>query len=146
MRGPGRGAADDNQCSNSVTRCLDPMSQDVGTLQRLSARDVFDHESYDFTTWMENNVDVLSGVLGINLTTLEREKNVGDFSVDLFAEDEAGRRVIIENQLEEMDHRHLGQLLTYLTFLDADLAISVTADARPEHVSAVSWLYENATK
>jgi hypothetical protein len=121
------------------------MSQDVGTLQRLSARDVFDHEAYDFTTWMENNVDALSGVLEIDLTTSEREKNVGDFSAHLFAEDEAGRRVIIENQLEETDHQHLGQLLTYLTFLDADLAIWVTADARPEHVSAVYWLNENAT-
>jgi len=53
-------------------------------------------------------------------------------------EDEAGHRVIIENQLEATDHKHLGQVLTYLSVLDADVAIWITADARAEHVSAIS--------
>jgi len=118
---------------------------DVGALQRLAAREVFAHEAYDFTTWLEANIDALSGVLGIDLASAEREKNAGDFSADLLAEDESGRRIIIENQLEPTDHKHLGQVLTYLTVLDAEIAIWVTADARPEHVSAVSWLNENAS-
>jgi len=121
------------------------VSGDVGTLQRLAARDVFDHEAYDFTTWLEANIDSLGEVLGLGLNAAEREKNVGTFSVDLFAEDGSGRRVIIENQLAATDHKHLGQVLTYLTFLDAEVAIWVTAEARPEHVSAVSWLNENAS-
>lgn len=120
-------------------------SDDVGTLQRLAARDVFDHEAYDFTTWLESSIDPLGEVLGLSLSAAEREKNVGTFSVDLVAEDGSGRRVIIENQLKETDHKHLGQVLTYLTFLDAEVAIWVTAEARPEHVSAVSWLNENAS-
>lgn len=120
-------------------------NDDAGTLQRLAARDVFDHEAYDFTTWLEANIDVLGEVLGLGLDAAEREKNVGTFSVDLFAEDGSGRRVIIENQLAATDHKHLGQVLTYLTFLDAEVAIWVTAEARPEHVSAVSWLNENAS-
>ncbi|MCS4101256.1 DUF4268 domain-containing protein [Salinibacter ruber] len=120
-------------------------SSDVGSLHRLTARDVFDHEAYDFTTWMEANIDSLSDVLELGLSAAEREKNVGTFSVDLVAEDGSGRRVIIENQLEETDHKHLGQVLTYLTFLDAKVAVWVTAEARPEHVSAVSWLNENAS-
>lgn len=117
----------------------------VGTLQHLAARDVFDHEAYDFTTWMEANIDSLGEVLGVGLSAAEREKTVGSFSVDLVAEDGAGHRVIIENQLAATDHKHLGQVLTYLTFLDAEVAIWVTAEARPEHVSAVSWLNENAS-
>jgi len=117
----------------------------VGSLERLNARDVFEHEAYDFTTWLEENVDSLSDVIGIDLATAEREKNVGDFSADLLAEDEEGRRVIIENQLETTDHKHLGQVLTYLSVLDADVAVWVTSDARPEHVSVISWLNENAT-
>jgi hypothetical protein len=117
---------------------------DVGALQRLSPREVFAHEAHDFTAWLEENIGVLSDVLGITLTSVEREKSAGDFSADLLAEDEHGNRVTIENQLEQTDHKHLGQVLTYLTVLDAEIAIWITADARPEHVSAVSWLNENA--
>lgn len=122
------------------------MSDDsIGNLHRLSARDVFEHEAHDFTTWLEENIDSLGDSIGIELATAERERNAGDFSADLLAEDEGGRRIIVENQLEQTDHKHLGQVLTYLTVLDAEVAIWVTADARPEHVSAVSWLNENAT-
>jgi hypothetical protein len=121
------------------------MNDAIGTLHRLPVRDVFSHEAYDFTTWMERNPDALSSALGIELADVKREHNAGDFSVDLFAEDEDGNRVIIENQLEATDHKHLGQVLTYLSVLDADVAIWITSDARPEHVSAISWLNENAT-
>jgi hypothetical protein len=121
------------------------MNSDIGMLHRLAVRDVFSHEAYDFTTWMERNPDALSNAVEIELVDVKREHNAGDFSVDLFAEDEDGHRVIIENQLEATDHKHLGQVLTYLSVLDADVAIWITADARPEHVSAVSWLNENAT-
>ncbi|WP_251942236.1 DUF4268 domain-containing protein [Salinibacter ruber] len=118
--------------------------EEVGALQRLSPRDVFAHEAYDFTAWLEENIGVLSDVLGFDLTPVERERSAGDFSADLLAEDEGGSRVTIENQLEQTDHKHLGQVLTYLAVLDAEVAIWITADARPEHVSAVSWLNENA--
>ncbi len=118
--------------------------EEVGALQRLSPRDVFAHEAYDFTAWLEENIGVLSDVLGFDLTPVERERSAGDFSADLLAEDESGSRVTIENQLEQTDHKHLGQVLTYLAVLDAEVAIWITADARPEHVSAVSWLNENA--
>jgi uncharacterized protein YeaO (DUF488 family) len=121
------------------------MNDAIGTLHRLAVRKVFSHEAYDFTTWMERNPDALSNAVGIELADVKREHNAGDFSVDLFAEDEDGHRVIIENQLEATDHKHLGQVLTYLSVLDADVAIWITADARPEHVSAISWLNENAT-
>ena len=117
----------------------------VGTLHRLPVRDVFSHEAYDFTTWMERNPDALSNALGIELADVKREHTAGNFSVDLFAEDADGHRVIIENQLEATDHKHLGQVLTYLSVLDADVAIWITADARAEHVSAISWLNENTT-
>ncbi len=117
----------------------------IGNLQRLTARDVFEHEAHDFTTWLEEHIDSLGEAISLPLTTAEREKSAGDFSADLLAEDEGGHRIIVENQLEQTDHKHLGQVLTYLTVLDAEIAIWVTADARPEHVSAVSWLNENAT-
>lgn len=62
----------------------------VGSLERLNARDVFEHEAYNFTTWLEENVDSLSDVIGVDLATAEREKNVGDFSADLLIEQIVG--------------------------------------------------------
>jgi hypothetical protein len=120
------------------------MSTPIGILRRLPVREVFRHEAHDFTQWLSQHPDALSGALGIEIVNVSPEHNAGSFRVDLFAEDDQGRRIIIENQLEATDHKHLGQVLTYLTMLDADTAVWITADPRPEHVSAVSWLNENA--
>ena len=119
------------------------MDDTVGKLEHLAPREVFEDEARDFTTWLEVNIDVLSNAIGINLQGAEREKSAGSFSADLLAEDEDGRRIIVENQLDRTDHKHLGQVLTYLSVLDAEVAIWITADARPEHVSAITRLNEN---
>ena len=114
----------------------------VGKLETVPVRDAFRHEALDFTLWLETNIDALSDRLGIELTVLEREKQVGSFNVDLFCEDDAGNYVIVENQLERTDHDHLGKLLTYLVNLDASRAIWVTTQARPEHERVIDWLNE----
>jgi hypothetical protein len=62
----------------------------------------------------------------------------------LVAEDEVGRVVIIENQLERSNHDHLGKLITYTAMMDAQVAIWIVAEPRPEHVRAVSWLNGSA--
>ncbi len=112
----------------------------VGRLQRVPLREVWRHEAADFSAWMENNLDVLNEVLDFNLISAEREKAAGAFSVDLVGEDEDGRTVVIENQLEKSDHDHLGKLLTYLAALEAHAAIWIVARPRQEHANAVAWL------
>ncbi len=59
------------------------------------------------------NIDVLNTALDLNLVNMDREQAAGSFSIDLVAEDEGGGTVIIENQLEESNHDHLGKLITY---------------------------------
>ena len=115
----------------------------IGKLQRVPLREVWKHEAYNFTRWLQDNLEVLNDVLGISLSNAEREQSAGDFSVDLVAEDHSGNTVIIENQLEKSNHDHLGKLITYLVAFEAKTAIWIVADPRPEHVSAVAWLNES---
>jgi len=93
----------------------------------------------------EENLDVLNDVVGLQLSNAEREKSAGAFSVDLVAEDERRNPVIIENQLEKSDHDHLGKVITYLTSIEAKVAIWIVAHPRPEHVTAVAWLNESSS-
>lgn len=115
----------------------------VAKIERVPLREVWSHEALDLTRWLEENADVLTDVLGLTLVSVERERTAGAFSVDLVAEDDGGRTVVIENQLERSDHDHLGKLITYTAMMDAQVAIWVVAEPRPEHVRAVSWLNES---
>jgi len=111
----------------------------VGRLEYVPLREIWKHEAYDFTTWLFENCDVLNEQLGLTISPIEKEKSVGPFNVDILGEDSAGRAVIIENQLTRTDHDHLGKLLTYMSNLDAKVAIWVSTDPRPEHVTAINF-------
>jgi hypothetical protein len=114
----------------------------VGKIKRVPLRDVWGNEASHFTTWLEDNIDQLSNFLGFEMTVKEREQQVGSFSLDLLAETQNGNLVVIENQLERSDHKHLGQVLTYITNINAKIAIWITSDARQEHINVINWLNE----
>lgn len=112
----------------------------VGRLQPVKVRGIWPSEARDFTPWLEENLDQLAEALGlIGLQPLQREHKVGPFSIDLLAATPSGDKVVIENQLEQTDHDHLGKVLTYMSHVGASKAIWVTTDPRPEHVTAVQW-------
>lgn len=114
----------------------------IGKLEPVPLRDIWKHEERDFSSWLEGNIELLSETLNITFSSIEREKRVGSFEVDLVAEDDDGNVVIIENQLESTNHDHLGKVLTYLTNLDAKTAVWIVSHPRPEHTKAVTWLNE----
>lgn len=116
----------------------------VGRLERVPLRQVWAHEALDFTRWLQENLDVLNDVTGLALESAEREQAAGAFNVDLVAEDGSERPVIIENQLEQTNHDHLGKLVTYLAAVGAKAAVWIAAQPRPEHVKAIGWLNESA--
>lgn len=120
------------------------MNSNIGRLTYVELRDVWKHEARDFTTWLQEHIDQLGDALDVTLQDASSEESVGDFNVDILAEDGEGRSFAIENQLESSDHRHLGQLVTYVSNLEADVAVWLVAEARPEHVQAVSWLNESS--
>lgn len=115
----------------------------IGKIEKVPLRDIWKHEAHDFTKWLQDNIDVLSDVINLPLTNVEREQTTGNFYVDLTAEDNSGKTVIIENQLEKSNHDHLGKIITYLSSMDAATAIWIVSEPRPEHVSAINWLNES---
>ena len=117
----------------------------IGRIERVSLREVWKKEAKDFTSWLYENLEVLGEELELDLTPDQKERNVGSFSADITAEDGSGQKVLIENQLEKTDHVHLGQILTYISNLDAKIAISISSDPRPEHIRAIEWLNETGS-
>lgn len=79
--------------------------------------------------------------LGIDLELEAQEKAVGPFRADILCKDVGtGAWVLIENQLETTDHRHLGQLLTYASGLQAVTIVWIAARFTEEHRSTLDWL------
>lgn len=106
-------------------------------------RKVWAHEALDFTPWLaeDDNLALLSDAVGLEISLDETESNVGDFNVDIYASEiGTDRKIIIENQLEDTNHDHLGKLITYASGKSADIIIWVVKRAREEHRSAIEWL------
>ena len=106
-------------------------------------RKVWPHEALDFTPWLakDENIAILANEIGMEIAVDGTESAVGDFSVDIIATDIAtGQKVIIENQLEDTNHDHLGKLITYAAGKDAQTIIWVVKHAREEHRAAIEWL------
>lgn len=121
---------------------------ELGQLVKIDdLRSVWKNEATHFTKWLaeENNLALLAESIGIEeLSLLETESSTGDFRVDLLCKDEAtGNRVIIENQLEDSNHDHLGKIITYASGKNAKTIVWIVKHARNEHASAIKWLNEN---
>lgn len=114
----------------------------IGRLEKVDLRSIWRREAADFTTWLAENISYLNEVLGFEITVHKVEENVGPYRVDIYGEDDAGNKVIIENQLQKTDHTHLGQLLTYLVNLEAKTAIWISAGPVEEHQQVIEWLNE----
>lgn len=112
----------------------------------MDLREGWSHEAFDFTTWLvkPENLEMLSDEIGIEIAPIESEAKTGRYSVDILAEEEnTGRKVIIENQLEQTDHDHLGKLVTYGSGLDAEYIVWIVKEANDEHRQALEWLNDH---
>lgn len=120
----------------------------MSKLTKLPLRTIWKHEAIDFTNWLagEENLQLLSETIGVELMNAQTEVGVGQFHVDILAEDETGHKVVIENQLESTNHDHLGKLITYASGLGAEVVIWIVSRAREEHEQAINWLNENTTE
>lgn len=119
----------------------------LGKIEKIDdLRSVWPHEALDFSKWLsqEENLALLSDSIGIDIVLEELESPVGGFSVDLYATEEGtGRKIIIENQLEDTNHDHLGKIITYASGKGAEVVVWVVRRARDEHKQAVEWLNQH---
>jgi hypothetical protein len=113
----------------------------LGRVSSVDVRQLWPHEERDFTPWLLENSEVLEAALGIDIELHRREERIGDFSLDIIGRDlSSDAPLIIENQLEPSDHRHLGQLLTYASGSDAGTIVWIARSFSEPHRSALDWL------
>ena len=120
------------------------MKTEFGSIKTVDVREIWRNEAQHFTPWLAENFSVLGELIGLDLELINREADVGDFSVDLLAKDlSTNRIVVIENQFNSTDHKHLGQLITYASYYKAGVIIWLSEQVREEHRSAIDWLNSN---
>jgi hypothetical protein len=122
--------------------------KNLSKLDRVPLREAWKHEAGEFTPWLAepDNLNALADALGVSeLVLVAIEQWVGDFKLDILCTD-GDEQVIIENQLDETDHKHLGQILAYAAGVSAKKVIWVAKSFRPEHVAALQFLNDNTTE
>ena len=122
-----------------------------GKLKKVDLRELWSREDKEFTPWLKDNLDHLGTEIGLDLEKVEESEtealldNSG-FKVDIVVTTKDGEQIIIENQLEKTDHKHLGQIMTYMINREAKVAVWIAKDVREEHVRVINWLNEFTDK
>ncbi len=116
----------------------------IGILKQVSPREAWKDEAKDFTPWLADHLEQLGEALGLPIEYEGHEVSVESFSADILARNPMNdARVLIENQLEKSDHKHVGQIMTYLAGLEAEIVIWIATDFTEPHRAAIKWLNEH---
>ena len=127
----------------------------LGKLSPVELREYWEKEDKDFTPWLaeEKNLSLLGKTIGMELEVQGTERLVseclGGFKVDILAkmaDCEEEHFVVIENQLQKTNHKHLGQLLTYASGLNAKAVVWIAQKFTDEHKKALDWLNEHSSE
>lgn len=123
------------------------MTAELGRLESVPLRDLWPHEANDFTPWLAlpENLALLAKTLSLGeLGDVRTEVPVVNFYIDILATDGLGGAVLIENQFGPTDHKHLGQIMTYLAGQEGHVTVVWIAETFGEaHRAAIDWLNAN---
>lgn len=89
----------------------------LGKLHKVPLRDVRVHEALPFTKRLtgEANLALLGDEFELDVTLVQAERSIEEFNVDILADEtNSSKKVVIGNQLEQIDRDHLGKLLTHI--------------------------------
>lgn len=124
------------------------MTLKLGRLETLKATEVWGNEPQVFTPWLSQNLELLADALQIDELELKgTEVAAGDFRLDILAEDTEGHPVLIENQFGPTDHKHLGQLISYVASQSGRATVVWVAERfKEDHRAAIDWLNASTTE
>lgn len=120
---------------------------ELGRLKRVDPHKAWTDEPRFFTPWLAKpeNLALLGDALDIELESGSTEESVGDFRADIVCtEASSGATVLIENQLDQTNHGHIGQVLTYAAGSDAVTIVWIATKFRDEHRAALDWFNEKS--
>ena len=118
---------------------------ELSRLVHVDLREAWQDEAAHFTPWLaeQENLELLGDALGIGLELEATEQGVGPFAADILCKEPMRDQwVLIENQLEQTDHTHLGQIITYAAGLNAVTVIWIARKFVEQHRAALDWLNE----
>jgi hypothetical protein len=114
---------------------------DFATIEEIPLKQYFETEDRHFTPWLQENIDKLANVIGIDIDNAETEVQIGNYRLDILAyESGTNRRIAVENQYGKTDHSHLGQLITYMAGINAGVVVWLAENFNSEHISAINHL------
>lgn len=88
-------------------------------------------------------LEELSSITGYELSREQFEQRLTTMRADIVCKDvNTGDIIVIENQLEDSNHDHLGKCFTYLANLDAKAVIWICESFKDEHLKAIEKLNE----
>jgi hypothetical protein len=117
----------------------------LARLEPVPLRTAWASESRDFTPWLASpeNLKLLGEAIGLELELEKVEHDVGQYRADIVCRElENNQRVAIENQIEETNHKHLGQILTYAAGVEAGIVVWIAQKFTEPHRAAIDWLNE----
>jgi len=118
-------------------------------LSKVDLREAWASESSDFTPWLskEENINELGNTIGLDLTFENSEHNVGPYRADIICKDQVSDDIVlIENQLERTNHKHLGQILTYASGTKAKTIVWIASEFTDEHRATLDWLNNHTSE
>ena len=112
----------------------------LGRLERLDLRSFWGEQLPDLTPWFVQNVDLLGQTLGIDITPMQSEPLIDTGGFNMLGTDALGRPIMIENQVEEADHSHLGELIMHASTLESAVIVWVSPRFDQESRRTLDWL------
>ena len=115
----------------------------IGRLKKVPLSEMYGSGgSTGFSAWLQENIDVLNEAVDLSLTRVQSEQSSA--SADVVAQDGSGKPVVIENQLDASGDGALGKLIMSMASVGSNAGIWIVGESNDQHVTAVSWLNENA--
>lgn len=112
-----------------------------GDIKELPLNEFFKNEAQHFTPWLQENIELLGNTIGIDIDDADIEVPIGNYRLDILAnESGSDRKIAIENQYGTTNHKHLGQLITYMAGIDAEVVVWIAENFNTEHITAINHL------